>query len=188
MNKRRVRIGFIGAGSIGSLFGGYLADNKSDIYSIEIIFFCMENHANVINKEGLKLYRNQEIRTVKNIKAYENEKLIEEKIDHDSNFKFDFVFLTTKAYDIESAIFQYKKILNASKYIVILQNGIGNEDLAVKYCKKTKIIRAVTTNGALLDKPGHLIHTGKGMTKIGFPFLKDNNLKVTEVEQAKSVL
>lgn len=188
MNKINLKIGFIGAGSIGSLFGGYIADNGSDIYSIEVIFFCMKAHADAVNKNGLKLYRDQQIKVIKNIKAYEDEKNFEEKRKQDSYLGFDFIFLTTKAYDIESAVFQYKKLIEASKYLVILQNGIGNEDIAGKYCDKTKIIRVVTTNGALLDNPGHLHHTGEGITKIGFPFLNKLSLETRELEQSESDL
>ena len=40
MNKRNLNIGVIGAGSIGSLFGGYLASIESPLYSINVFFFC----------------------------------------------------------------------------------------------------------------------------------------------------
>jgi 2-dehydropantoate 2-reductase len=183
-----MRFGFIGAGSIGSLFGGYLSGAKSDIYSIEVIFFCLKDHAEVINKKGLALHRNQDIKVVNNIQAYENEKLIEEKMANDLSFKFDFIFLTTKAYDSRGAMLQYKKIIDASKYLVILQNGIGNEEIVINFCNKKKIIRAVTTNGALLDKPGQVLHTGEGITKIGYPFFEELNLELREFEEAKSLL
>lgn len=188
MNKESLRIGFIGAGSIGSLFGGYLADLKSETYSIEVIFFCLREHADVINKKGLNLIKNQQNKIIKNIKAYENEKIIEATLKKDLSFKFDFVFLTTKTYDIEAAVIQYKNIIDASKFLVILQNGIGNEEMVSKYCNNKSIIRAVTTNGGLLDKPGHIVHTGKGITKIGLPLFKDLSLNGTELEQAKSYL
>jgi 2-dehydropantoate 2-reductase len=170
LNKINLKIGFIGAGSIGSLFGGYIADIKSDVYSIETIFFCTKAHAEEVNTKGLKIYRNQELKIIKNIKAYENEKYIEDLTLRDVDFKFDFLFLTTKAYDIETSMLQYKKLIEISSYLVILQNGIGNEEVATQYCSRTKIIRVVTTNGAFLDRPGHIIHTGEGITKIGFPF------------------
>jgi 2-dehydropantoate 2-reductase len=188
LNRINLRIGFIGAGSIGSLFGGYLADNKSDKYTIEVIFFCLKAHADVVNKKGLKLYKDQQTRVIKSIKAYEDEKLFEDRVERDSSIGFDFIFLTTKTYDIESALPQYKKLIDASKYLVILQNGIGNEDIISKYCEKEKLIRIVTTNGALLDKPGHVIHTGEGFTKIGFPYLYNLNLEPSELERAESDL
>ena len=148
----------------------------------------MKDHARVINKKGLKLYRNQEVKLIKSIKAFENETQIEEKIEKDLDFKFDFLFLTTKAYDIKTALIQYKKIVNASRYIVILQNGIGNEDVVIQYSDKIKVIRAVTTNGALLDKPGQVFHTGEGMTKIGFPYLNETDIKTEELKRAKTYL
>ena len=152
MNKKKLKIGFIGAGSIGSLFGGCLADIKSDIYSINVIFFCNKAHADQINEKGLEIHRRQHINVIKNIEAYENEQIIEEKMKKNPLLEFDFIFLTTKAYDSESAIRQYKNIVKRSKWLVILQNGVGNEDIVVPYSQKSKIIRALTTDGALLKK------------------------------------
>jgi ketopantoate reductase len=39
MVPKKIKIGFIGAGAIGSLFGGYLAEIKSKKFLIEVIFF-----------------------------------------------------------------------------------------------------------------------------------------------------
>ncbi|MFW9818890.1 MAG: ketopantoate reductase family protein, partial [Candidatus Thorarchaeota archaeon] len=102
----------------------------------------------------------------------------------DSFLGFDFIFLTTKAYDSEAAVRQYKKLIDISKWLVILQNGIGNEDMVIPYCEKSKIIRVVTSAGAFSDKPGQVIHTGEGITKIGFPFL--NELEQQMREQAEA--
>lgn len=171
---------------MGSLFGGYIANFKFKTHFPEVIFFCRKDHAEATNKNGLKIIRNQSTYDIKGIKAYENEKKIEDKISKNLSFSFDFIFLTTKAYDIETAIFQYKKIIDASKYLIILQNGIGNEEIASKFCPKNKIIRIVTTNGALLAEPGKVIHTGLGLTKIGFPFLIRLDLKPKDFEQHQS--
>jgi 2-dehydropantoate 2-reductase len=184
VTKKNLKIGFIGAGSIGSLFGGYLADVKSEMYSIDVFFFCTKAHAEEINKNGLKLERKQQTYVIKNIKAYENEKVFEAKYQ-DPLFKFDFLFLTTKAYDSETAMQQYRKLIDGSNWFVILQNGIGNEDIVYKYCSKSKIIRVVTSTGALLKEPGHVIHTGVGITKIGFPFLHHQKSEEQTIKQAK---
>lgn len=185
MNKSKLKIAIIGAGSIGSLFGGYIANFESNTHFNEVIFFCRKDHAEKINKDGLKIIRNKSTYDIKNIKAYENEKEIEEEISENSSIFFDFIFLTTKAYDIETAVIQYKKIIDTSKYLIILQNGIGNEDLVSKFCPKNKIIRVITSNGALLIEPGKVLHTGIGITKIGFPFHRlDFNLKDFEQYQS----
>jgi len=188
--KKKLRIGIIGAGSIGSLFGGYIAGIKSDKYSIEVIFFCKKTHAEAINQNGLKIYKNQKVKEIKSIRAYIDEKHYERKIRKNSSFGFNFLFLTTKAYDIETAMLQYKKLIEESRWLIILQNGIGNEDTAIKYCSKSDLIRAVTTNGALLNGPGDLIHTGEGITKIGFPFLEESDKKarVSDLEFLRDLL
>ena len=58
-------------------------------------------------------------------------------------------------------------------------------DIAIQFYDKVKIIRAVTSNGALLNKPGHVYHTGEGITKIGFPFLTDLNSKPKELAKSE---
>jgi 2-dehydropantoate 2-reductase len=185
MKKSIIRIGFIGAGSIGSLFGGYLASIKSDIYSTEVILFCRKNHAEAINENGLVMYNGEAILEIKNIKAFENLDEFKEFFLKESKYTFDFIFLSTKTYDIETALSQYNKLVDKCKRLVILQNGIGNEEIVSKYCHENKIIRIVTSNGALLEKPGHVIHTGKGFTKIGFPFYNALNVQDDEDEIAK---
>ncbi|MFW9865791.1 MAG: ketopantoate reductase family protein [Candidatus Thorarchaeota archaeon] len=188
MNKKKIKIGFIGAGSIGSLFGGNLANIQSEIYDVEVIFFCLKAHKEAINKNGLKIYSDDEFKVIRSIQAYEDEKIIEERLKKDLNFEFDFMFITTKAYDIEQAINQYKNLIDLSSWFVILQNGIGNEEIVSKDVLKSKMIRAVTTNGALMKGPGEIVHTGKGITKIGFPFLKEFNPYNNEIKKADKAL
>lgn len=187
MNKIRVKIGIIGAGSIGTLFGGYLASVKSEKYFVKVILFCREKHAKAINNTGLRLTVDQKIKEIRNIRAFESpEKFMEASFQESSSF--DYLFLTTKTYDIEEALTQYKNIIDSCRWFVVLQNGIGNEDIIQEYCTPEKIIRAVTSNGALLEQPGKILHTGKGGTKIGFPFIHKLNLGIKRVDQAQKGL
>lgn len=174
MVKKKLRIGFIGAGSIGSLFGGYLASIDSEDYLLEVSFFGMKEHVDEINKRGLRIHQETEVVSFNTIKAYERSEAIEDIIRSDSKWYFDFLFFSTKTYDLKSSLKEYKKLIESSKYIVILQNGIGNEDLVQQFVSKEKIIRIVTSHGALLKEPGQVYHTGQGFTKIGFAFLKSN--------------
>ena len=187
MSEKKYKIGFIGAGSIGSLFGGYLAGLTSDKYSTEVIFFCRQAHARAINQKGLKLQKFKSFKEVHAINAYVDEKEYFNLFRNDISIEFDFLFLTTKTYDLKNAIDQYKKLIERSRWLIILQNGIGNEEVVLENCSKSKseIMRIVTTNGALLSEPGKVVHTGDGITKIGFPFLEDINSKPAEVERAK---
>jgi 2-dehydropantoate 2-reductase len=171
LHKRKLKIGIIGAGSIGSLFGGYLANIDSDDFLLQVTFFGRKKHIDEINKYGLKIYQEKESIYIKNIIAYEDSINIEEYISKNSKKYFDFIFLSTKTYDLEVALKQYKELIHLSRYIVILENGIGNEELVKNYVSKKKIIRIVTSHGALLKDPGEVYHTGAGFTNIGFAFL-----------------
>ena len=164
MSKKIIKIGVIGAGSIGSLFGGYLAAIKPDSYDVEVFLFGRKRHMDAINRNGLIIEKEQQTIAIKDMKTHETSE----------NFStiFDYLFITTKTYDLKNALVQYQTLIDTCKYLVILQNGIGNEVLVRQFCSEEKIIRAVTINGVFLDKPGHLIYSGEGLTKIGFPFKK----------------
>jgi 2-dehydropantoate 2-reductase len=187
--KREVsKIGFIGAGSIGSLFGGSLASIHTDENPLEIFFFCREKYKNAINEQGLELIKMNINITLTNIKAYRNvEEFLEERAVK-NNYQFDFLFLTTKAHDSERAMIQYKDIIDYSNWIIVLQNGVGNEEVVKKYCAEKKVIRIVTSHGSLMEKPGVVRHTGVGFTKLGFAFLSPQNTSKEVYDLAYSKL
>jgi len=172
LNHNLLRIGFIGSGSIGSLFGGYLASVHTDVNPLEITFFCRRGHAKIINKHGIKIYNDKGNLTLTNIQAFENVEDFTKRSINDKKYKLDYLFLTTKTYDSERAMIQYKELIDSSNWLVILQNGIGNEELVKKYCDENKIIRIITSNGALLKEYGRVYHTGVGFTKMGFVYIK----------------
>ena len=175
--KKKLRFGFIGAGSIGSLFGGLLASVKHKKYSFEIVFFCRKEHCQEIKKKGLEIQTRGEILKVSNIIAYDNLKQVEKMINDDPNYHFNFLFISTKTPDLEKSLIEFKNIIDSSFWVIILQNGIGNEDIVSQFCEKEKIIRIITSHGAFIKKPGHVYHAGSGFTKIGFSFIKSDNLK-----------
>jgi len=181
MENKKIRIAILGAGSLGSLFGGYLANNKSETTKVEIIFFCRKAHAEVINKSGLTLKTPDEEILIANINAFKNE-------NHWLKEGFDYVFLTVKANDVKTALIAYKDLLKASRWLILLQNGIGISETVKKYHPEKQIIRGVTTNGAFLDTPGHVIHTGFGYTKIGFPFIKSQDLAKQSFKEHNNAL
>ena len=171
LSKKKIKIGIIGAGSIGSLFGGYLAYYKSEEFEQEIIFFGRKSHCDAINEFGLSIENKKELMQIFGITAYKNASSFLEKIDE---YYFDYIIISTKTTDLESALNEYHKIIKMSHYVVILQNGIGNEEIVARYCDKRKIVRIITSHGALLKKPGKILHTGEGFVKIGFPFNQNN--------------
>ena len=188
MSGRVVKIGFIGAGSIGSLFGGYIASVHSDKSPLEVIFFGRRDHALAINRDGLRLSAGDKDIYLKNIRVFESADDFTGSSDIGGSYKFDYLFLTTKAYDTERAMVQFKSVIESAGWLIILQNGVGNEALVKNYCDDDKILRVVTSHGALLEDPGHVCHTGVGFTKIGFAYLKRNDNNVEDYGRAEETL
>jgi 2-dehydropantoate 2-reductase len=170
MENKIVRIGFIGAGAIGSLFGGYLALAIQNDYSTKIIFFARPDHVKAVNRKGLVIQKNSNILTIKNIKAFDNYNSYKSSTSLDNRDDFEYLFITTKTYNTKQAINAYKNLIDSSKWIILLQNGIGNEELVKNYVTREKLIRIVTSHGAILKQPGYILHTGTGFTKMGFAF------------------
>ena len=141
----------MGAGSIGSLFGGYLSKNNN------VWLVGRYPHISVIKKSGLVIYNEEKYNVRLNA---------EELVDKITSFP-DLLILTVKSYDTESAIIEAKKIITKDTIVLSLQNGLTNIEKIKKYIDSKKIIAGVTTHGALYYKPGFVKHTGKGATILG---------------------
>jgi len=145
----------MGAGAIGSLFGGYLAKAGHDVS-----FVGRKAHMDKINEKGLIIRGiNQEERI--QVKCTTN--------PSDLNAP-DIIILTVKAYDTQKALQDALKLLSPSTYLLCLQNGLGTEEIAAKIINKNNIIRGTTSEGALFLEPGEIQHTGRGNTIIGYPY------------------
>jgi len=144
----------MGAGALGSLIGGYLAQSGQDV-----ILVGREWNIAPIKKYGLKLSPfnlNKELNI--KIKATTDAKTCEVQ---------DLIILTVKAYDTKLALQDARPMINPKRTrILCLQNGYGTEEIAAELYGRAIVLRGVTSHGALIQ-PGHVIHTGIGDTFIG---------------------
>lgn len=142
----------MGAGAIGSLFGGYLAKSGEDVTLIG-----RSPLMKAINQKGLKIdsIKGEEIIKVKTATSLINLNI------------FDLIILTVKAYDVEQTINDISHSIGTNTKILCLQNGLGILEIVSKIINPEQIIMGTTTNGALFVEPGHIRHTGQGETIIG---------------------
>jgi len=156
----------IGMGAVGSLFGAVLHSSGH-----KVVGLCRGVHYDTIKHHGL-VYENLEGNHL-TISIGDNFKVFTDFHDPKSNFPIlsphDWIFISSKAYSLETLVKEYKEILSQHGSVVLVQNGIGNEEMILKILPNIKIYRLLTTNGALLKSPGKVKHTGPGYTKIGFP-------------------
>lgn len=147
----------MGAGAIGSLFGGLLKKEGADVLLIG-------RHANVdaIRKNGLSIFGIEEF----NIKIDASTNPLDAKGS-------DLIVITTKAYDTKRALSDINSILNDKVTVMSLQNGAGNLEEISKFVDAKRILGATTSMGAFLESPGKIQFRGKGNTIIG-PISKEN--------------
>ncbi len=112
-----MKIYVLGAGSIGSLFGALLARAGNDVTLIG-----RREQVDAINKNGLQVIGAGGEFTVKpkaTIYAPEEPP--------------DLLILAVKSYSTKTALECAKQCIGRDTWILSIQNGLGNEELALKY-------------------------------------------------------
>ncbi|MHA1772142.1 MAG: ketopantoate reductase family protein [Candidatus Thorarchaeota archaeon] len=142
----------MGAGAIGSLYGGLLS-----LSGIDVTLVGRPPHVSQIRSSGLVLSG-----VLGDYIAYPEAIEDPTTIDH-----ADFVFITTKSYDTVAAARAVRHLVNNGAAIVVLQNGLGTEKLVERDLNTRRVLRATTCMGAQLVEPGHVHITGTGVTEIG---------------------
>lgn len=148
-----MRIAVIGAGAMGSLFGGLLAESGADVELIDI----WADHVRTINEHGLVIEREGLKRTVKT-KAVTDSSAIEPV-----ELAIVFVKSTQTATAAETA----GQIVRPGGAVLTLQNGLGNADVIAESVSGAQVLAGTTAHGATMLGPGQIRHAGIGPTVIG---------------------
>ena len=149
-----MKIVILGAGAMGSLYGGFLAEGGNEVWLLDV----WKEHMDTINKNGLKIEGLSGDRIIRNIKATTNPSEIGIA---------DLVIVFVKSTITDMAISQNLDIFNADTIVLTLQNGLGNVEKINKSIDEKNIIPGVTAHGATLIGPGSIRHAGIGATHIG---------------------
>ena len=147
-----MRIAVIGAGAMGSIYGGHLSQNN-EVYLID----TNPKVIDTINEKGLKLqeYGTDNIYYPRGVTSSEGLEPV------------DLVILFVKALFSKAALGGNRGIIGKDTYVLTLQNGSGHEDILSEFVDLDHIIIGTTEdNGAILDF-GYIRHGGKGGTNVG---------------------
>lgn len=145
-----MKIGIIGAGSLGLLYAFYLTKLQNQI----TLYTNREEQAEDIRRNGLTLIKND---TSLNISI---------NADSSSEYKEDLLIVTVKQYHLDKIASTLKK--HSPKMILFLQNGMGHLDILSTLSKEHQLIIGVSEHGALKVNNHTVIHSGIGKTKIAF--------------------
>lgn len=149
-----MKIVIIGAGAMGSVYGGLLAEAGNEVYFLDVF----KEHVDAINRDGLWMEGTSGNRYIKGIKATSNPEEV-------GVVDLAIVFVKSTITDI--AIKQNQAVIGENTVVLTLQNGLGNIEKLEKVVKKEQIISGTTSHGANLLGPGRIKHAGHGATVIG---------------------
>ena len=143
----------IGAGAIGSLFGGLLTLSGEDVWLVS----TGKAHVDTMRSAGLTIEKGEKLQIVR----------VNATTDVTSLGKADLVLFFVKTYQTEKAVSDSLILQKESTIFLSLQNGLGNEEAICKKVNRRKVILGVTGQGATYLGPGHIRHAGWGETQIG---------------------
>lgn len=149
-----MKVAIIGAGSMGSLYGGLLAEAGNEVYFLDVY----KEHVDSINKDGLWMEGCSGDRFIKGIKA--TSKAEEVGV-------VDLVIVFVKSTITDIAMSQNKAIIDTETIVLTLQNGLGNIEKLETVVDKKQILAGTTAHGANMLGPGRIKHAGAGATVIG---------------------
>lgn len=148
-----MKIAVIGAGAMGSLFGGLLTESGVEVWLLDI----WEAHVNKLNQDGLTIERDGTTRVVR-LKAV---------TDPQTVGQVDLVIVFVKSSHTAAAAQTASELMRPDGIVLTLQNGMGNADILGEALAPEKVLAGTTSHGATMLGPGRIRHAGIGPTQIG---------------------
>lgn len=145
----RVNITVLGPGAVGSLWACYLQKAGHNV--------SLWTRSSTPSELSLSL------------SAQENSSHSFSCNDKDSLIHCDLLFITVKAWQVESALLPLLPFLSQETILLFMHNGMGAIDNIKEKINHHPILQATTTHGALKENAHTVKHTGLGHTVIG-PF------------------
>ncbi len=148
-----MRFGIIGAGSMGSMYGGRLVEAGFEVTLVDI----WREHVEAINRSGLRLDGLGGERTI-HVRA---------ATPGDNIPPVDLAIVFVDANSTAEAAREAARILTPEGCAITLQNGIGNVEALTEVLGRERVLGGLSYHSASLQGPGHARHTHAGPTWIG---------------------
>ncbi|KAH8690586.1 putative ketopantoate reductase family protein [Talaromyces proteolyticus] len=168
-----------GLGAIGSFYAFILSRNPN----VQLTVVARSNYDAVKNTGLIVNSQNHGQHTVHPYRVV--------KTPAEANQKFDYVVCAHKAIDQGSAVTALGPAVDEDRTtIVIIQNGVGNEEPFRNAWPKVTIITCVTWTGATQTSPGYVEHTKSEDMQIGlFPStISPSETEKTRLDTLSSLL
>lgn len=147
-----MKITVIGAGAMGSVYGGHLS-RKHQVYLVD----TNPDIVTQINREGLKIDEDGVTNTYHPTAVTVTEGLGE----------MDLVILFVKSIYSRAALAGNQGVIGEKTRLLTLQNGAGHEDILKEFVPEDRVIIGTTEDNGAVLAPGHVRRGGVGNTNVG---------------------
>ena len=147
-----MRIVIVGAGAMGSLFGGKLSA-AADVTLLD----PWAEHVTAMQRDGLRIIELDGGETVVPVSAVTDPAAVPEA---------DLVIVFVKSHATRQASRWASQFLSPNGLALTLQNGVGNGETMAELLGAERVVAGVTSHGATLLGPGCVRHAGTGPTHI----------------------
>lgn len=148
-----MKVTVVGAGAMGSLFGGLLAERGHDVTLVDV----NAAHLQAIGTHGLRLHNDQADRYIRTLRACRPD---------EADGVPDLVLLFTKTLHTAGALAGVAHLIGPDTHVLSLQNGLGNVEAIGRHVAMERILIGVTTWPADLVAPGHVHSHGQGVVRL----------------------
>ena len=147
------KIAVVGAGAMGSLFGGLLCEGGLDVALIDI----WGEHVDTINRNGLKIVGHGGDRFIPIVATTDPSRLD----------PVDVVLVQCKATETTVAVKNAFNIFKEDTVAISFQNGLGNEEVIGEVIGMDRVLGGVTAQGASMVEAGVVMNYSDLPSHIG---------------------
>ncbi len=151
MKNKISTVAVIGAGAVGSYFGGLLARAGYDV-----ILIARQDHVKAIQENGLYM----------ECQSFQERVSVKASTEYQAIKNADLILFCVKSPDTESVAKEIKPYLSEDSIILSLQNGVDNGE-RIKSVLLNPVYPAVVYVATGMAGPGHVKHFGRGELVIG---------------------
>ena len=148
-----MKIAVLGAGAMGSLFGGLLAESGQAVTLIDV----NDAHLQAIREHGLRLETGMGDRRITSLETCRPEQVTSRP---------DLLLVFTKTLHTAAALQGIAGIIGPDTLVLTLQNGLGNVEAVARFVPRDRIVVGMTTWPADIAGTAHVRSHGFGIIRI----------------------
>lgn len=143
-----------GAGAMGSLYGGRLAEAGHDVTLIDV----WQEGVEALNANGLE---------ITDMAGEKHQIDVKASTDPAEVGPVDLILVFVKGYSTEEAVRDAAPMMGDDTIVLTLQNGPSNVPRIVGIVGEKRVLAGVSVNSSTTLGPGRIHHAGQGVTYIG---------------------